>query len=277
MALNRRITTPAISRLLATSGICGLVSCGGSSSAPPTTSVPVSIPVSVTVTVVDTLPRPVADARVEITTGIDAGKFTTTAADGHATISGRTASGSLSLRFIKPGMSLLELSMQAQDSPAFVTLIPDVLLDLAGEHQLTVEADPLCELPEVARSRTYQATFTTAPNNPAYLYIQLGGASFFRDFSRFATYVNASAARFEIYRPGYEEEDPMVEQVSPTEYVAFTGEAIADANQGDSVIAARFFGSIEYCPATPTTMPYQCPVQFVMCRSETHRLILTRR
>lgn len=258
-------------RLLAASSIFGLEACSGSSSAPPATAVPVSVAVIVE----DTLPRPVADAKVEIISGIDAGKYTTTAADGRASISGRTHNASLQLRITKSGMSLVDLSSTSLESPKRVSLIPDVLLDLAGEHLLTIEADPLCSLPELARTRTYQASLTPGPN-PWYLYIQLDGASFFRDFSRFATYVNASAARFEIYRPGFEEEDPIVEQLSPTEYLAFSGEAIADANQGDMVITARFFGSIAYCPATPTTMPYQCPVPFEMCQSESHRLTLTR-
>jgi len=272
MADSRHVIALTFWRLLAASSIFGLGACNGSSSAPQ----PTPVLVSVTVIVEDTLPRRVADARIEITSGPDAGKFTTTAADGRARISGRTLSASLPLRITKTGMSMADLSVTSSDSPSRVTLIPDVLLDLAGEHLLTIEADPQCDLPELARTRTYQASLTPAPNGPWYLYIQLGGASFFRDFDRFATYVNASAARFEIYRPGFEEEDPMVEQLSPAEYLSFLGEAIGDANQGDAVMTARFTGSIAYCPATPTKMPYQCPVSFVMCQSESHRLILTR-
>ena len=155
-------------------------------------------------------------------------------------------------------------------------LIPDVLLDLAGEHQLTVESDPLCDLPELARTRTYEASLAPGPNTPFYFNIQLRGASFFSNLDHFATYVNSNAARYEIYLPGFEEEDPMVEQLSPTEYFAFMGEAIAEANQADTVITARFRGSIAYCAATPTTTKYVCPVPSVMCFSESHKLILTR-
>ena len=156
-----------------------------------------------------------------------------------------------------------------------VSLVPDALLDLAGEHQLTVEADALCELPEKARTRTYQATFTPGTNTPWYFNIQLSGATFFSNLDHFATYVNANAARYEIYLPGFEEEDPMIEQISPTEYVTFMGEAIAEANQTDAVMTAVFRGSISYCEATPTTTYNECgPI--TACFSESHKLILTR-
>jgi hypothetical protein len=41
------------------------------------------------------------------------------------------------------------------------------------------------------------------------------------------------------------------------------------------VITARFFGSIAYCEATPTTTYDECGPS-VICSSETHKLILTR-
>ena len=129
-------------------------------------------------------------------------------------------------------------------------LVPDVLLDLTGEHQLRVEADAACELPEVARARTYKATFTPGPHGPWYFNIDLSEASFVDDLYQFGTYVNADAMRYEIYLRGFEEEDPMIEQISPTEYVTFMGEALAEANQSDPVITARFLGAITYCEAS---------------------------
>jgi hypothetical protein len=198
-----------------------------------------------------------------------------TAANGRVTIYGHTVNGGLSLQISKTGFSSADLWLPSSDAIHLVTLIPDVLLDLAGEHQLTIEADALCELPELARTRTYQASLTPGTNTPWYFNIQLSGASFFSNLDHFATYVNSNAARFEIYLPGFEEEDPMVEQLSPTEYLDFAGEAIAEANQADTVITARFRGSIAYCEATPTTTYYDC-VSSVACWSESHKLILTR-
>lgn len=269
----RRVIPLTISRLLVAPIICGLVACNGSSSNGSSSAPRL---VSVTVLVEDSLPRPVADARVEITSGDDAGHFATTAADGHVTISGHTLNGGLSLRISKIGLSSADLWLPSDGGTKRVALIPHVLLDLAGEHRLTLEADPLCDLPELARTRTYEASFAPAPNTPWYINIQLSGAPFFSNLDHFATYVNSDAARYEIYLPGFEEEDPMVEQLSPTEYLAFTGEAIAEANQADTVITARFSGSIEYCAATPTTTKYMCPVPSVICLSESHKLILTR-
>ena len=274
MADSRRVIPLTIWRLLVAPIVSGLVACNGSSSASPPAAVPALL--SVTLLVEDSLPRPVADARVEITAGDDVGRFAMTAADGRVTISGSSLTGRLSLRITKIGFSSADLSLPSDGAVNLVTLIPDVLLDLAGEHRLTVEADPLCDLPELARTRTYDASFTPGPNGPWYFNIQLHGASFFSNLDLFGTYVNSDAARFEIYLQGFLEEDPMVEQLSPTEYFAFIGEAIAEANQADAVITARFFGSIEYCPATPTTTKYVCPVPAVVCMSESHKLILTR-
>jgi hypothetical protein len=278
MGDSRGVIPPAIGRLLAAPTICGLFACNGSSSAPPsaaTPSPPVPALVSVTLKVEDSLPRPVANARVEITSGDDAGKFAMTPANGRITIEGRTIDAALSLRISKPGLSSADLRLPSSDTIHRVGLIPDVLLDLAGEHQLTVEADTLCELPEIARTRTYQATFTPGTNTPWYFNIQLSGASFFSNLDHFATFVNADALRYEIYLPGLLEEDPMIEQLSPTEYFAFMGEAIAEANQSDTVITARFLGSISYCEATPTTTYDECgPI--TACFSESHKLVLTR-
>jgi hypothetical protein len=273
MADLRRVVPLTICRLLVAPIICGLVACSDSSSNG-SSSVPRLV--TVTVLVEDSLPRPVAEARVEITSGDDAGKFATTAADGRVSISGHTLNGGLSLRISKIGLSSAELWVPTNDGLRGVMLVPDVLLDLAGEHRLTVEADPLCDLPELARTRTYEASVAPGTNTPWYFNIQLRGASFFGNLDHFATYVNSDAARYEIYLPGFEEEDPMVEQMSPTEYLAFYGDAIAEANQGDTVITARFSGSIEYCAATPTTTKYVCPIPSVICVSESHKLVLTR-
>jgi len=269
----RRVIPLTIWRLLVAPIICGLVACNGSSSNGSSSAPQL---VSVTVLVEDSLPRPVAGARVEITSGDDAGQFATTAADGRVTISGHTLNAGLSLRITKIGLSSADLWLPSGGVTNRVTLIPDVLLDLAGEHRLTVEADPLCDLPELARTRTYEASLAPGTNTPWYFNIQLRGASFFSNLDHFATYVNSNAARYEIYLPGFEEEDPVVEQLSPTEYLAFAGEAIAEANQADTVITARFFGSIEYCAATPTTTKYVCPIPSAVCFSRSHKLILTR-
>jgi hypothetical protein len=199
-----------------------------------------------------------------------------TPANGRVTIEGRSLTGGLSLRISKSGFSTAELTLPSDpDSVNLITLIPDVLLDLTGEHELTVEANSECELPELARTRTYRATFTPGTNTPWYFNIQLSGASFFSDLDHFATYVNANALRYEIYLPGFEEEDPMIEQLSSTEYFSFIGEAVADATQADMVITAQFRGSISYCEAPPNTTYDECG-SLQSCVSETHRLILTR-
>ena len=267
----------AIVRILAAPIIYGIVACSGSSSAPPPPAPPppVSTLASVTIKIEDPLPRSLADVRVEITSGDDAGQFMMTPANGRVTIQGHTLTGTLSLHISKPGYSSADVSLPSSSGLNLITLVPDVLLDLTGEHQLTVEADSECELPEIARTRTYKATFRSGTNSPWYFNIDLSEASFFEDLYQFGTYVNADALRYEIYLRGFLEEDPMVEQLSATEYFAFIGEAFAEANQADTVITAQFDGQIQYCTATPTTTYPEC-VTTVYCASESHKVILTR-
>ena len=75
MGDSRRVIPQA---LLAVPMICGLVACNGSSGpAPASEPPPVPTLVSVTVKIEDTLPKSLADARVEITSGDDAGLFVT--------------------------------------------------------------------------------------------------------------------------------------------------------------------------------------------------------
>jgi hypothetical protein len=275
MAGLRRVVVPTAWRLLASSIYWGLAACGGSPSQPDAAPPPPSPAVlSVTIEVSDTLPRPLAEASVEITSGPDAGKVAVTPASGRVTIDGRSLTGTLALRIAKPGFSSAELSLPSLDAAHLITLVPDVPLDLAGQHELTVEADSTCDLPELARSRTYQALLTPGPN-PWYFNIDLGGADFFDGLNLFGAFVTTDAVRYEIYLRGFEEEDPMVEQVSPTEYVSFAGEAIADVIPGESVITARFNGTVDYCLATPTTTSYECSSS-VVCSSDSHKLILTR-
>ena len=241
---------------------------------------PLSLLASVTMIVSDMVGRPVAGARAELTTGADAGTFATTSADGTVTITGHTLpSGSLTVRISKEGLQAVDQTYRA--SPTQTTFVPLVTLaavtplDLAGEHLLTIEADSSCEgLPVAATKRTFEASIAPTPN-PSYFSIRLGGASFFRDFNLLGVFVAADAARFEVYLAPLEEE-PIVERLSQNEYVAFDGEATAEASQSEEVISGPFRGSISYCPATPTTISFLCPVSPITCQSASHRLILTR-
>jgi hypothetical protein len=278
MADLRRVVSLAISRLLVTPIVCGVVACNGSSSMPPppaTTPPPVPELVSVRLIVNDSLPSPLADVTVEITSGEDIGKFATTAANGRVTIKGHSLDRGLSLRMSKTGFSSAEMWLASEAGLQQVTLVADVLLDLSGKHQLTVEADGECELPELARTRTYQASITPR-NSPWYFDVKLSGAAFFNNLDHFGTYVSSNALRHEIYLQGFEEEDPMLEILSPTEYFAFIGEAKGEAEQADTVIAARFQGAIAYCTGTPTKNSYTDCLLSMGCYSKSHKVILTR-
>ena len=225
---------------------------------------PLPLLASVTMIVSDMVQRPVAGARAELKTGVDAGTFAISSADGTVTIAGHTLpSGSLTVRISKEGLRAVDQTYRASPTDttfaSLVSLVALTPLDLAGENLLTIEADSLCEgLPVAVTKRTFDASIAPTPN-PSYFSIGLGGASFFRDFNLLGVFVAADAARFEVYLAPLEEE-PIVERLSQNEYVAFDGEATAEASQFDEVISGPFRGSISYCPATPATLSFLCPV-----------------
>jgi hypothetical protein len=265
--------------ILAGLHISSVLACSKAPTAP-SAQTPTTVPVSGTVW--DSATRPVAGARVAVTTGPDAGRFATTGGDGRYALSGTTlASGDLTLEASKEGFFSQSVTLNGRnhlpnDIGYTFTLVPVALLDLAGEHTLTIAADPLCDLPPVARVRTYHASAAPRTATRTNFVIGLGGASFFQRDNSLNALVAADFARFIVYSANSFDDEPVVESLGSDAYVAFMGAATADAARTDRVITARFDGSILFCPATPSTTYFNCPVAPAVCRSSFHRLILTR-
>jgi hypothetical protein len=155
------------------------------------------------------------------------------------------------------------------------------LLNLAGEHTLELIADSTCEaLPALARRRIYNASISsTSWPADSHFSIRLSGASFRENDDSLSAVTATGFIRFFVFPGLYDNDEarPVVEALTPDTFLAFVGNAQAVANPSDRVITARFNGWIGYCPTTPSTSYFQCPVQAVECRSSSHQLILTRR
>ena len=228
--------------------------------------------------VYDSASRPLSGARVEVTSGADAGKFEVSDATGSFTMSADAlASGSVSLQATKEGFATIDQTFPVTSDVTRVTLqlTADVLLDLAGEYTLTIDASGLCTtLPAVAQSRTYQASISSTSNRSSFR-IQLRGATFFPDHDSFGVDVATDSARFVLLSPDVEQR-PVVEEVfSSDTFVEFSGEGTAPVSANDTVISAAFTGPISYCSARPLTSNFVCPTTPVRCQSSSHRLTFT--
>ena len=262
--------------------ICGLAACSEPPAAP---TPPMPRPLSITGLVFDTSVRPLSGVRVALTSGADAGAFATTGDDGRYTLSASSlVSGSVTLQASKEGFFSKSATLNPRDvSPnqvdyTFMLTAVAPPLDLAGEHTLQLVADSTCTaVPPVARVRTYHASIAPRTPDRTQFEIRLGGASFFQRSSSFNVMVATDFARFIVYSAASMDDEPVVEELAPDTFLAFMGTATADASRTDRVISARFDGSIQYCPTTPSTTYFKCPVEPVECRSGSHQLILTRK
>jgi hypothetical protein len=248
------------------------------------------VPLSIIGVVEDSAWRPVSGATVVLSADTDAEASATTDRDGGFTLSvSRPAAGIFALRASKEGFSPASQSWnvsyhsQPQSQPLQVVFrLTEVapLLDLAGDHTLTLSADTTCEgFPPPARTRTYQASIEATAGHPSHFSIRLSGNSFLPGHDSLGAIVATDFVRFFVF-PGRLDNDeavPVVEELSRGTFLALVGTAKADVNPRDRTIAGRFDGWIEYCPATPSTPYFQCPVKSVGCRSSSHQLILTRK
>jgi hypothetical protein len=283
---NRLRCMRVISSTLATLIISVQVACNGkTSTAPSGPAAPVSF--SIVGDVQDIAWRPVRGAKVELTVGTNAGTFATTDDEGRFTLPvSAPALGSFTLQASKEGLSPNSQSFDVrgynrQNRIIFRLTEQTPLLNLAGEHTLELIADSTCEaLPSLARRRTYYASiWSTSGPADRHFTIRLSGASFRGNDDSLSAVVATEFIRFFVFPGLYDSDEarPIVEALTPDTFLAFVGSAQAVANPIDRVISARFNGWIGYCPTTPSTSYFQCPVQAVGCQSSSHQLILTRK
>jgi hypothetical protein len=242
----------------------GLIGCEGS--LPPLAPSPVQPPAlhvtgdQLTGNVYDTARRPLADARIEVLDGPEAGLLTTSDSLGRFSLPG-TFDDTTRFRASKDGyvaaIATRNFCAQCNIHRWWINLVLDLVaapVNIAGEYTLTIVASGACSaLPADFRTRTYTASVVPAPGRPNTSFdVKVSGA-----------------------QPG------LVEQVAPNTYLAFGGWFGASVTDV-STIVAPLDAFIDYC-VTPSEMGpvYSCgPGQFVEhaeCTSTTHQLLLRRR
>jgi hypothetical protein len=220
----------------------------------------------------DTSFRRIADARVEVVEGRDAGLSTTTDAAGEFTLAG-TFDQATRFRAVKEGHVSATQSWSCGTGSCWLGFYLAVLappVDIAGAYRLTFVADPACtDLPEEVRSRTYDATITRDPKLDApagtALTLTAVGATFIDGLDHFGIGVAGDHVAFWLWG-GH---NPAIgEQVAPNAFLTISGAADAFVGASQATISAPLEGWIEYGGAA---------VPRVRCESKEHQLVLTRR
>ena len=142
-------------------------------------------------------------------------------------------------------------------------------MDIRGDYTLTISVDPECAFPDAARTRTYTARIDG--------HGQVSGAILVEDQSEFATYFDGETV---VFSTEFDGQPWLVEQLGPTEYLAFHGTATATVQPPLMTVSIPFRGYIEHCLLTAPASTYRgcTPSQKVTrCTSQSHRLTLTRR
>ncbi|MBA2438272.1 MAG: carboxypeptidase regulatory-like domain-containing protein [Acidimicrobiia bacterium] len=276
----------------------GLIGCEGS--LPPLAPSPVQPPAvhvtgdQLTGNVYDTARRPLADARIEVLDGPEAGLLTTSDSLGRFSLPG-TFDDTTRFRASKDGyvaaIATRNFCAQCNIHRWWINLVLDLVaapVNIAGEYTLTIVASGACSaLPADFRTRTYTASVVPAPGRPNTSFdVKVSGAQFLQGDRHFTIKVAGDFIAGTLgYRHdnglGYHDEPGLVEQVAPNTYLAFGGWFGASVTDV-STIVAPLDAFIDYC-VTPSEMGpvYSCgPGQFVEhaeCTSTTHQLLLRRR
>jgi hypothetical protein len=292
----------------------GILACSGSSTAPtpavpvpPDASPPAADVVVIRGGVVDTASRHLADVKVEMIDGPQAGASTMTDAAGQFSFSG-SFPRRITFRATKVGYAdLMETRIIAPGPPpgatasvglTLVSLVPSA--NIAGDYTLTFVADSTCDgtpsvsqtgIPEELRRHTYEASITavSTPSIPpnTIFNVALSGASFvvqgnISPTSSLVAHVAGDYVAF-LLDP-YEFDGYVTERLAPATYLELTG-SIAGSVSTSGASSVPFDGTFAYCVKQsevwqPWIGPFGCygndPV-YASCHSKNHRVVLTRR
>jgi Carboxypeptidase regulatory-like domain len=235
-------------------------------------------------TVRDSISRPVSDARVELADGPQAGQFATTDMGGQFAFAPFTASATtVTLRVTRDGYApaTYTVTRQGDSQSAVIFLTPLTRVNPTGEYQFTLTAAAACEaLPPAVRTRKYTAVITGLTGS----LVTLSGADLVPNYDTLVATPADNAVRFYLYSAyaaaRWLEDDPIVERLDATSYVAFSATATVMPWNPDQSMAA-VDGTIAYCAAAKEASapiyPPTCLVPPVECKSSSHRLSLARR
>ena len=234
----------------------------------------------------DAVSRPIADARVTIVDGPQAGLSTTTNEDGRFAFAPfTTPSDATALRIEKAGFAPVTPRWGTRDegSIALQSLTP---LDIEGQYTITFAAAAACsQLPAAAQTRTYTAAISPTRPDRLNFTSTLTGAEFQRGYDTFFAGVASDAARLYIYSwdafNWWLEDDPIIERLTPTSHLSISGTATTAVSSNQSTITAAFDGTFSFCaeskPGAQPQWPPTCAVPPLECTSPRHQLTMTAR
>jgi carboxypeptidase family protein len=238
----------------------------GAATPTPTSEPAPTFEVSLSGPVVDNVGRPLADARVDVIDGPRRGVFALTDASGNYALPG-VFSGSVMLRASKAGYFEVTETFfggHAGENIFGFRLQTPSSVSLLGNYTLTIDVDLACSaFPPEARSRTYQAIATAAPNSTNSYILTLSGATFSSNYSKMFAGVAGDFVVFHFY-PDIDA-GPLTEELNPSTTLSFMGEA-SGSFAGRS-ISVPLSGQLEY--RSDSAPPIQCT-------SSEHTLTLTR-
>ena len=234
--------------------------------------------------VLDTAFRPIADARIEVMSGPNAGRSTMSRSDGQfAFIEG--FDDSTAVRAIKDGFITSTATLRPLCSACryyyhtFYLAIPAPSVNIAGDYTLTLLADASCSaLPAALRSRVYDvriapASWPDAPDRTIFT-AQVTSVPLVEGYDRFPIGVVENFLTFELRGHG----PYLLERLDDQRFLGFDGlaAAIADAEPLPTV-TTNFDGWIGVCELARTGNYYDCGKSRPECVSRNHQLILKKR
>lgn len=229
----------------------------------------------------DTVQRPVNDATIEIVDGSLAGRRTTTNVEGRFDFAVSIAEN-VSIHITKDGFEPVTIPGR-EDQVVILTAL--ALVQIEGLYAATFTAADGCDqLQPELRKRTYTANFNLAPRYRARFTSELSGADFYPGYSTLFGNIGNDMILFYVFSLDafnwWLDDEPILEQLPAGAYLSLSGTATALVERPDALISATFAGSFAYCATAERAavpFPPSCSVALIECRSEHHRLTLSRR
>ena len=188
----------------------------------------------------------VANARVEIVSGIGAGASATTSAGGGYVLP--NAAGDIEIRASLPGLESQVRSVRVSSDRLDVNfaLVPMNPAHVAGAWRLTIEASPLCNtLSDNARARTYQAVVHQSGARATVEFVADNVLT-----SDIHAVIYEKSARFLVGFDAYDPKSGLRERIAPDAALAVSGWV-----PEGTLTPSRFSGLLEGSIAT-----YQVPL-----------------
>lgn len=251
--------------------------CGGSGVTKPTaipsaTANPSPNAFALSGTVHDTVARPIAQARVEVTDGAQRGLSVLTDDNGRYTFD-PVFSGGIVLRASKAGYRDQSLSISHAQAARFFRLDSENgSISLEGMYELTFAADSSCTaIPGYARRRTYDAT--SSGSSAMYLIaLSGGGYGSTPGGSYFSNVLYGSV--FEDIAQVNLSDPPVWERFPQGTYLVISGQAEGEITELPATLP--MWGSFTYCSQMMPGAEARCAVPEVTCNSSNHRLTIAR-